>query len=156
MSILLLGPGEAQSKDLRKRRQILDELQQRGYTQTKLGEDFAEAGSEMPWAVMLRALVRDLDLILVLNSGVAPLVELTILWPDVRAREVTRVWCKREYATDRRTTPKEIIESFDCKYFSKDEFDTCDLTADFVQAAERACFNKAQRLGLLSDIGLIP
>jgi hypothetical protein len=156
VSILLLGPGQAQPKDLLKRTQILNELKQRGYTQTNMGEDFAEAGSGATWPLMLKTLVRDLDLILVLNSGVAPLVELTILWPDIRAREVTRVWCKLEHYTARSTTPKAIIDSFDCRFYNQNEFDTCDLTAEFVQAAERVCLNKAQRLGLLSDIGLTP
>lgn len=156
MSIVLLGPGEAHPKDLCKRRQILNELQQCGYTQTKLGEDFARDESEMPWPVVLRALVSNLDLILVLESGVAAVTELAILWPDPRAREITRVWCKREYATPERTTPRQIIDMFHHWFFSQEEFDACDLIADFVQAAERTCFNKAQRQGLLSDIGLLP
>lgn len=156
MSIVLLGPGEAQPKDLYKRKRILNELQQRGYTQTKLGEDFVVDSSEVPWPIVLRALVPQLDLILVLDSGVAPLVELTLLWPDVRAREITRVWCNRTYVSSRRTTPTDIIKSFDGRLFSQEEFDACDLIGDFLQAADRACFNKAQRQGVLSHLGLPP
>ena len=156
MNIILLGPGEDQPKDLDKRKRILNELQQRGYTQTKLGEDFVVDSSEMPWPIALRALVPQLDLILVLDSGVAAVTELAILWPDLRAREITRVWCKREYDTPERTTPRQIIDLFHHWFFSEEEFDACELIVDFLQAADRACFNKAQRQGLLSHIGLPP
>lgn len=155
LKIVVLGPGEAQPCDLEKRRQITFCLIDRGYVQAKLGEDFL-GKTDIPLHLALRNALSDLDLVLVLNTGVAPLAELTSISFDSRAREITRVWSKREFVGGRRSTPGDVLKLFDNSPFSVEEFDSCELVESFVDTAERFCFSKAQAEGRLVGLGLLP
>ena len=155
LRVVVLGPGEAQPEDLEKRRQIASRLVGLGYSKTKLGEDFLSA-AEMPLHLALLSSLPHIDLLLVLNTGAAPLVELTSISSDFRARQITRVWSKREYNEGRRSTPGDVLAMFDNLPFSKDEFESCELVASFVETADRFCLNKAQSEGRLAGLGLLP
>lgn len=154
LKILILGPGEDQPTEYTKRIAIRNQLRACGYTKVKLGEEILNTNSPLPMALL--AAVQDIDLILVLESGPAPLAEISILFPDYAARDITRVWCPRRFFSTRRTMPIDIVRAFEYKLYSESEFTNCDLTAEFIQAAERFCFKKAQREGLLSGLGLLP
>lgn len=155
LRIVLLGPGEAQPSDMKKRRQIACRLRELGYTLTMLGEDFLrDVGA--PLHLALELALQDIDLLLVLNAGPAPLAELTTIYRYHRARQITRVWSKREYAEGSRSTPGDVVGMFDNWLFSQEEFESCDLVGEFVKAAERSCFNKAQLEGRLTELGLLP
>ena len=78
---------------------------------------------------------------------------MTALLPHVNIREKTRVWCPREYLGDRRTTPGDIIRCYECRPYSDEEFKKCELIAEFVQTADRLCFNIAQKRGLIPHFG---
>ena len=78
LRIVVLGPGEAQRTDLSKRRQIVSRLQDRGYSLTILGEDLLDE-PDAPLHLALRSELPKIDLLLVLNTGAAPLVELTAI-----------------------------------------------------------------------------
>ena len=97
LKIIVLGPGVAQPFDLSKRQQIADRLRERGYSLAKLGEELLEE-AEAPLHLALRSELPRIDLLLVLNTGEAPLVELTTISTDLRARQITRVWWWREHA----------------------------------------------------------
>lgn len=155
LKIVVLGPGEAQARDLAKRHQIAAALKACGYSRAVLGEDLL-GSPEVPLHLALRTEVRSIDLLLVLNTGVAPLVELTSLSFDHRARQITRVWSKREYNQRGRSTPSDILAMFDNSLFSENEFDSCELVESMVATAERFCLSKAQREGRLIGWGLLP
>lgn len=155
LRIVVLGPGKAQPCDLKKRRQIKSRLINRGYVQAKLGEDIL-GNTKIPLHLALRDVLSDIDLVLVLNTGVAPLVELTSISFDFRAREITRVWSKREFVRGRRSTPGDVLRMFDNSPFSVEEFNSCELVEAFVDTAERFCFSKAQSEGRLVGLGLPP
>ena len=107
-----------------------------------LGEDLLQE-SEAPLHLDLRSKLRDIDLLLVLNTGAAPLAELTTISSDLRARQITRVWWKREFKQGRRSTPRDVVEMFDNWPFSEEEFESCELVESFVETADRFCVNKA-------------
>lgn len=152
---MVLGPGEAQPDDLEKRRQIACSLVDRGYSLAQLGEELLEEPA-IPLHLALRAELPNIDLLLVLNTGVAPLVELTSISSDFRARQITRVWSMRKHAEGRRSTPGDVVAMFDYLPFSQEEFDSCELVASFVETAERFCLNRAQSEGRLRGLGLLP
>ena len=155
LRIVVLGPGEAQPCDLKKRRQIVSRLIDHGYALAKLGEDVL-GNPEMPLHLALLNALSDIDLVLVLNTGAAPLAELTSISFDSRAREITRVWSKREFVRGRRSTPRDVLAMFDNYPFSVEEFDSCELVESFVDTAERFCLSKAQSEGRLVGLGLLP
>ena len=155
LKIVVLGPGEAQPCDLNKRRQIVSRLIDRGYALAKSGEDVL-GSPEMPLHLALSNALSDIDLVLVLNTGAAPLTELTSISLDARAREKTRVWSKREFVGGRRSTPGDVLAMFDNYLFSVEEFDSCELVESFVETANRFCFNKAQSEGRLAGLRLLP
>lgn len=155
LRILLLGPGESQPRDLAKRQRILETLHQNGFDSAQLGEEKIGRDTPIPLQMAILAAVKDTDLILVLETGPAPLAELTALSLNFKAREITQVWWKREHAAEQRSTPSDVVLTFTNYRFSQTEFENCDLTVDFVDAAKRTCLKKAISEGLLSDI-LIP
>ena len=155
LRIVVLGPGEAQPRDLSKRRQITSRLRDHGYSLARLGEDLLE-DTEAPLHLALLSELRKIDLLLVLNTGVAPIVELTTISFDHRARQITRVWSKREYAEGSRTTPRDVLEMFDNWMFSEEEFESCELVESVVATADRFCMSKAQQEGRLTGLGLPP
>lgn len=158
LRIVLLGAGQAYPAEYGKRRQILDGLRARGYQHAALGEDALGDDPSVAIHVALLALVQhgSVDLILVLDTAPAPLAELAVLSLDRHAREITRVWCKREFLSARRSTPSDVVKLFEYRPFGEDEFAQCDLLAEFVAAAERACLNKAQDEGRLPGLPLFP
>ena len=155
LRIVVLGPGEAQPPDLRKRRQIKSRLHEHGYSLAMLGEELLQ-DSDAPLHLALWSELRNIDLLLVLNTGVAPVVELTAISFDHRARQITRVWSKREYVAGRRTTPSDVVAMFDNWPFSEEEFDSCELVESVIHTAERFCMSKAQQEGRLTSLGLLP
>ena len=155
LRVIVLGPGEAQPSDLSKRQQIASRLRDRGYSRAMLGEDFLE-GAKAPLHLALRSELWRIDLLLVLNTGPAPLVELTTISPDYRARQITRVWTKREYTERRRSTPGDVLAMFDNWPFSEEEFQSCELVESVVETADRFCLSKAQLEGRLVSLGLPP
>ena len=155
LRIVVLGPGEAQQSDLSKRRQIKSSLYQRGYLLTKLGEELLQ-DADAPLHIALRSELHNIDLLLVLNTGVAPIVELTAISFDHRARQITKVWSKEEYAEGGRTTPGDVVAMFDNWLFSAEEFDSCELVESVIATTERFCMNKAQQEGRLTGFGLHP
>ena len=140
LRVVVLGPGEAQPRDLSKRRQIVSRLRDRGYSLARLGEDLLKH-REAPLHLALLSELPKIDLLLVLNSGVAPIVELTTISFDHRARQITRVWSKREYAEGPRTTPRDVLELFDNWMFSEEEFESCELVESVVATADRFCMS---------------
>ena len=105
-----------------------------------LGEDLLKH-REAPLHLALLSELPKIDLLLVLNSGVAPIVELTTISFDHRARQITRVWSKREYAEGPRTTPRDVLELFDNWMFSEEEFESCELVESVVATADRFCMS---------------
>ena len=152
---MLLGPGRAEPSHLRKREQIASRLRACGYRQAQLGEQLL-GQPDVPLHIALRNALPEIDLLLVLNAGAAPLVELTSLSFESRGREITRVWSRREYAGDSRSTPSDVLAMFDNFPFSEEELDSCELVESFVDTAERFCFNKAQLEGRLTGLSLPP
>ena len=138
-----------------KRHQIACRLREKGYVLAMLGEDVLQE-PEAPLHLALRSKLPFIDLLLVLNTGPAPLAELTTISTDLRGREITRVWWKREFTEGRRSTPGDVVRMFDNWPFSEEEFESCELVESFVEAAERFCVTKAQREGRLKYLGLLP
>ena len=155
LRIVVLGPGEAQPRDLSKCRQIASRLRENGYTRAVLGKDLLQE-TEAPLQLALRSELAHIDLLLVLNTGAAPLVELTTISSDLRARQITRVWSKREFTEKRRSTPGDVLKMFDYWTFDEREFDSCELVEWFVETADRFCVNRAQLEGRLTRWGLLP
>ena len=155
LRIIVLGPGDAQPPDLCKRRQVKSRLRERGYSLTILGEELLQ-DADAPLHIALRAELHNIDLLLVLNTGVAPIVELTAISFDHRARQITKVWSKEEYAEGGRTTPGDVVAMFDNWLFSAEEFDSCELVESVIEATERFCMNKAQQEGRLTGFELPP
>ena len=155
LKVVVLGPGEAQPHDLNKRKQIARRLRSYGYSRTVLGEDLLGEAT-MPLHLALQSELPAIDLLLVLNTGVAPIVELASISSDYRARQITKVWSKREFTEGRRTTPSDVVEMFDNWPFSAEEFYSCELVESFIATAERFCMSKAQREGRLTALGLPP
>lgn len=120
-----------------------------------LGEDFL-GDSEAPLHLALRSELRKIDLLLVLNTGAAPLAELATISYDYRARQITKVWSKREYTEGRRSTPGDVVAMFDNWPFSEEEFESCELVESVVETADRFCVSKAQLEGRLTNLGLPP
>ena len=140
---------------MRKRRQIASCLREKGYTLAVLGEELLEE-AEAPLHLALRSELPDIDLLLVLNSGPAPLTELTAISFGHRARQITRVWWKREFKEGRRSTPSDVVKMFDNWPFSEEEFDSCELVESFLETTERFCVSKAQFEGRMAGLGLFP
>ena len=138
-----------------KRHQIALRLRKNGYSLAMLGEDLLQE-PEAPLHLALRSKLPVIDLLLVLNSGPAPLAELATISSDLRGREITKVWWKREFNEGRRSTPGDVVRMFDNWPFSEEEFESCELVESFVETAERFCVNKAQREGRLKNWGLLP
>lgn len=155
LRVVVLGPGQSQPRDLSKREQIASSLREHGYSLAVLGEEIL-GDPDLPLHIALQRVLPGIDLLLVLNTGAAPLVELTAISSDYRAREITRVWSKREYTEGRRSTPGDVVKMFDNQPFNQEEFDTCELVESVVATAERFCLNKAQREGRLTGWGLLP
>ena len=155
LRVIVLGPGEAQRPDLDKRRQITARLRDCGYQLAALGEDILR-DAEGPLHLALLSELQQIDLLLVLNTGPSPLAELTAISFNLRARQITRVWSKREYTQGRRSTPGDVLGMFDNSLFNKEEFESCELVESFLDTAERFCMAKAQREGRLTDFGLLP
>ena len=155
MRIVILGPGEAQPPDLRKREQIKSRLCELGYSLVILGEELLQDAAA-PLHLTLRSELPNIDLLLVLNTGVAPIVELTAISFDLRARQITKVWSKREYLEGRRTTPGDVVAMFENWPFNEEEFDSCELVEWVIATAERFCLSKAQQEGRLTSLGLLP
>ena len=154
LRIVVLGPGKAQPPDLKKRKQIARRLKSRGYLQAKLGEELL-GNPDIPLHIALLNALDAIDLVLVLNTGSAPLTELTYISQDSRAREITRVWTKREYQANSRSTPGDVLKMFDNWFFDGNEFETCELVGEFLQTADKFCFNKAQSEGRLFNLRLL-
>ena len=155
LHVVILGPGQAQPRDLNKRKQIASRLRDHGYVLAKLGEDFLGNPDE-PLHFALHSKLPEIDLLLVLNTGVAPLVELTAISIDYRATEITKVWSKREYTEGPRSTPSDVLDMFDNWAFNQDEFDSCELVESIVATAEEFCQEKAKREGDIVGWGLLP
>ena len=155
LRVVVLGPGEAQPCDLKKRQQIACRLRDRGFSLAMLGEDLLGKPT-MPMHLALQSELPEIDLLLVLNTGVAPLVELTTISFDYRARQITRVWSKREYTEGYRSTPSDVVAMFDNWPFSEEEFESCELVESVVATADRFCMSKAQQEGRLTALGLPP
>ncbi len=155
LRVVVLGPGKAQPCDLKKRKQIVCRLRDQGYTQAIKGENLLGT-PETPLHLALLSALDEIDLLLVLNTGVAPLVELTTISTDYRARQITKVWSKREYTEAGRSTPADVLSMFDNWPFSPEEFESCELVESVVATAERFCVSKAQREGRLTSLGLPP
>lgn len=155
LRVVVLGPGEAQPRDLGKRRQITSRLHDRGYSLAMLGEELL-GEPEAPLHLALRSELPEIDLLLVLNTGPAPLVELTTISLDQRARQITRVWWRREYADGPRSTPGDVVRMFDNWPFSEEEFESCELVESVLETADRFCVSKAQLEGRLTNWGLLP
>ena len=150
-----MGPGEAQPRDFTKRRQIISSLRDYGYSLAMLGEELI-GDATGPLHLTLRAELLNIDLLIVLNSGAAPLVELATISPDYRARQITRVWSKREYSEGRRSTPGDVVGMFLNWQFSEDEFESCELVQSVVATTESFSMSKAQLEGRLTSLGLPP
>ena len=133
----------------------MSRLRDCGYSLAMLGEELL-GEPEAPLHLALQSELSEIDLLLVLNTGVVPLVELTAISSEYRARQITRVWSKREYTEGPRTTPSDVVKMFDNQPFNEDEFDTCELVESVVATAERFCLDKAQREGRLTGWGLLP
>ncbi len=132
LRVVVLGPGEAQPQDLSKRRQIASSLRDRGYSLAILGEELL-GEPEAPLHLALRSELPDIDLLLVLNTGPAPLAELTTISLDHRARQIPRVWWKREHAAGPRSTPGDVVRMFDNWPFSEEEFESCELVESVLE-----------------------
>jgi len=156
LRVVLLGPGEAQPAQHAKRCQIRDRLLVEGYDRAVLGEEIIGENSILPLSINLESKLAPDDLLLVLDAGPAPLVELTTIWRDLNLREITEVWCPRSIWAARRSTPGDVLSLFDYRLYGDDEFTTCDLTEQFVHSANRECFARAQRDGILSSLGFLP
>ena len=155
LRVVVLGPGQSQPRDLRKREQIASSLHERGYSLAVLGEEIL-GEPEAPLHIALQRVLPEIDLLLVLNTGAAPLVELTAISSEYRARQITRVWSRREYTEGPRTTPSDVVKMFDNQPFNEEEFDTCELVESVVATVDRFCMDKAQREGRLTSWGLLP
>ena len=155
LKIVVLGPGKAQPPDLLKRRQIKSRLREHGYSLTILGEELL-GDPDAPLHLVLQLELSNIDLLLVLNTGVAPILELTVISHDLRARHKTRVWTKREYTRGRRTLPRDVLAMFENWPFSEEEFESCELVESVIETAERFCMNKAQEEGRLTSFRLLP
>ena len=155
LKIVVLGPGQRHPPGMLKRKQIKSRLREHGYSLTILGEELL-GNPDAPLHLALQLELSNIDLLLVLNSGVAPIVELTAISFDHRARQITKVWSKREYVEDGRTTPGDVVAMFDNWPFSEEEFDSCELVESVIATAERFCMNKAQHEGRLTSFRLPP
>lgn len=155
LRVVVLGPGEDQPRALDKRKQIASRLQSRGYSGAILGEDLL-GEPDLPLPLALKSELPAIDLLLVLNAGVAPIVELMAISSDLSSREKTRVWSKRGYAEGRRTTPGDVVAMFDYWPFSEEEFESCELVESILETTDRFCMSKAQREGRLTALGLPP
>ncbi len=146
--ILLLGPGERFPQEHAKRRAIRQALIDKGFAGARLGEEVINPDTQLPLHMELARLVLrgDFDLILVLDAGPAPLVELTTLSTTRSALGITEVWWKREFRSEGRSTPAEVVAVFHNHPYSADEFNVCDLTAEFIQAAWRLRYHRAMAL----------
>ena len=133
----------------------MSRLRDRGYSRVILGEELL-GEPESPLHLALRSELPEIDLLLVLNTGPAPLVELTIISLDHRARQNTRVWWSREHAAGPRSTPGDVVRMFDNWPFSEEEFESCELVESVLETADRFCMDKAQLEGRLTDWGLLP
>ncbi len=159
LRVILLGPGEGEPGDfdhLRKRREIRGRLLDMGYSNTVLGEDILGDASSFPLHMALLDAINPDDLILVLEAGAAPLVELAVISPNLSLRDSTIVFCRREHVTGRRTTPGDLIRTFHYVAFSDDELTSCELTEEFVTAANRTSLDRAQRAGAFPWLGFSP
>ena len=150
---MLLGPGQGELyqgfDSHQKRLEILDLLYAHGYAQAVLGENIIPDETTIPLHI---ALVRELkadDLVLVLNTGAAPLVELTEIFPRQALRAVTVVFCPRGYLSVHRSTPGDVVRFFDYRRFNTEELTSCELSTEFIDAANRTCFDRAQQQGAI-------
>ena len=153
--VVLLGPGDAQPSHLQKRIEIRDRLRVLGYELAVLGEEIL-GDPPLPLTIALLAELNPDDLVLVLDTGVAPLAELAAIMPNLSLRENTEEWCERGVLGNRRSTPGDVVRLFDYKLFAEDELNSCELTEQFIDAANRAWIARAQREGLLSWVGYLP
>ena len=155
LRVVILGPGQAQPDDFCKRQQIRARLKECGYSLARLGEELLGIPS-IPLHIALVSELPNIDLLLVLNSGPAPLTELAAISEDWRARQITRVWSRREYQEGGRSTPGDVVGMFVYWPYDWEEFESCELVQSVVESAERFCFDKAQKEGRLIPLGLSP
>ena len=156
LRIVLLGPGESQPEDYNKRVQIRDNLREQGYLSSSLGEEEIGVNPLLPLPLALVDAIPNLDLVMVLDSGPAPLVELSFIAQRLEFRNKTHVWCSRDLLGDRRNTVGDLIKMFPWSAYDQQEFRDCSLTQEFVDCAKRFFVNKAQQEGLLSPLGFLP
>lgn len=152
LRIVLLGPGEGERYEgfdtYQKRLEILELLQAHGYPQTVMGENIIPDGTTIPLPFALVGELKTDDLVLVLDTGAAPLAEITaILFARLDLRDSTHVFCPRDYLSGERSTPGDIVRSFVHIRFNTEELTSCELTTEFIAAANRTCFDRAQRQG---------
>lgn len=154
LRVVVLGPGDRQPRDLDKRRQVVSRLRSNGYLGTLLGEDFL-GNPENALHMALRAALPDADLLLVLNTGPAPLVELTTISFNEEALHKTRVWSRREYTEGPRSTPSDVVKMFHHRPFTEEEFNTCTLTGEMVEAVDEYLI-QAQMKAAFGGSGVLP
>ena len=135
LRIVVLGPGDRQPRDLHKRKQVVSRLRSHGYLSALLGEDFL-GDPQDALHIALRTALPTADLLLVLNTGPAPLVELTTISFNEEALKKTRVWSRREYTEGPRSTPGDVVNMFHGRAFTEEEFEACTLTGQMVEAVD--------------------
>ena len=116
------------------------------------GEDFIGL-PDKPLHLALQEKMPDADLLLVLNTGPAPLAELVAisLLRSYEALRKTRVWSPRKYTEGPRSTPGDILKMFQNTPFSLEEFNTCALTGQLVEATDEFLLGLAIQ-GTAADI----
>ena len=96
-----------------------------------------------------------LDLVMVLDSGAAPLVELSTISQVIQFRQKTWVWCRRDLMGERRSIVRDMVTSFNWAPYTQQEFTDCTLTQEFVDCANRSSFDKAQKEGIVPPLGFL-
>lgn len=155
LSVILLGPGDADPDAKKKREDIGDALREAGFSSTQLGEDVIGDDSIYPLHLALHPVLDDIDLILALDSGPAPLAELATLSMVPRARRITRVWCERQHL-ERRTVPSDVVAMFPYHVYDLEEISACTLIESFLHQTNMFVWSRADELGILPSLQLNP
>lgn len=129
-------------------------LRRSGYSSALLGEEFL-GNPEDALHVALRKALPEADLLLVLNTGPAPLVELTTISFNQEALRKTRVWSKREYTEGSRSTPGDVVKMFHYRPFTEEEFNVCTLTGEMIEAVDEYLV-QAQMNAAIEGSGVLP
>lgn len=140
LRVVVLGPGDQKKK----RRDIVASLQECGYTNAAIGEDFIPVKEE-PLPATLSKLLPAMDLIIVLNTGASALAEmLTITLRNIDAVKKTMVWTPvnwmpRDMPPDRHV-PGDILRQFQNRWgFSAVQLEECSLVDEVVTWTNRFC-----------------